>query len=296
MSLDTTDLNRSQSRVPCSDRSTPLASRVVTAPGHAIATTQAGLLRLDSGRVARCVLVGCVSIEMGLLVADYFINVGRATEIGALRRLANIAREDGLASWLAATQALLIGLTAWGLWLCARAHHVSGWRRHGWLLVAVLFTYMAIDDGAQLHERIGTAAAASSGLSAFPSFTWQPLFAPALGVLLLASAVFLWTQEPSVLTRLAIVVAIGLFGVAFLLDFFEGLPIAHPANIYTELVLRFDLADFTQAQFAQRPYDTLLHFSRALEETAEMLAGTLLWAVMLSHAGAVVATLQIRSS
>ncbi len=249
----------------------------------------------NDAAVARAILIACVTLEAAFLVLDYHVNFGRATDIGALRRMANIAREDGLASWFAATQSLLVGLTGLVYWLSARAHGESRRRRAGWLLVAALFTYMAIDDGAQLHERLGSAMSTLRGGSAwFPSFAWQPLFVPLLGVCLAMSIAFLWCELRIRLARGAVLLALALFGFAVLMDFQEGLEVRHPLNLYTELVLRFDLADFTQARFGQRPYDTLVHFSRALEETFEMLANTLVWAAMVSHAGAVIGSLHVR--
>ncbi len=257
-------------------------------------TPNAAAVSFDDRAAARAVLIACVTLEIGFLILDYHVNYGRATDIGALRRMANISREDGLASWFAATQSLLVGLTGWIYWLSARAHHETKRRRAGWFLVAGFFTYMAIDDGVQLHERLGTTLATlQPGSEWFPSFTWQPFFVPLLGVCLVMSVAFLWSELRIRLARGAVLLALALFGLAVALDFQEGLKVTHPLNLYTELILRFDLADFTQSRFGQRPYDAVLHFSRALEETFEMFANTLIWTAMISHAGVVVGSLHV---
>ncbi len=62
-------------------------------------------------RVFACILL----LEIAFVLLDYHVNYGRLTEIGAIRRLTNIAREDGLASWFGTTQTLLVALTAWGI-------------------------------------------------------------------------------------------------------------------------------------------------------------------------------------
>ena len=77
---------------------------------------------VDLTRVARRVFVCCLLIEVGFVLLDYHVNYGRLTEVGAMRRLTNIAREDSLASWFGTTQTLLVALTAWVvLWLVAAA-------------------------------------------------------------------------------------------------------------------------------------------------------------------------------
>ena len=157
-------------------------------------------LSLDFTRIGRWVLGCCVLLEVAFVLLDYHVNYGRLTEVGAMRRLTNIAREDGLASWFGTTQTLLVGLTAWSILLLVRASHAPRWRRAGWVVVAAMFTYMAVDDGAQLHERLGTLSSAlseragSSPLDLFPSYAWQILFVPLFGMFGIALAGFLWHE------------------------------------------------------------------------------------------------------
>lgn len=66
-----------------------------------------------------------------------------------------------------------------------------------------------------------------------------------------------------------------------LLDFFDGLHAEHPLNQYTKLTERHDISAFTQARFGHTPYDTLQHFSRAVEEFLEMVVMTIFWLVFL---------------
>jgi uncharacterized membrane protein len=248
-------------------------------------TSREVTLQFSSRFAARVVFVACLAIEIGLVLLDYHVNFGRLTDSGALRRLTNIAREDGLASWFGTTQTLFVGLTAWVLWIGVRASGGARWRRVGWALVAMLFTYMAIDDGAQLHERLGSAYAAAAGRGVFPSFAWQVLLVPVLGAAVMASGGFLWLELQARGARLLIVGAILLFAVAVGLDFFEGLSAQHPWNPYTPIIARYDISEFTQARFRQSPYTTLLHFSRAIEEFIEMLANTCFWAALVGHLG-----------
>src|SRR4029079_1479108 len=88
----------------------------------------------------------------------------------------------------------------------ARPRARSRWRSLGWAVVAAFFTYMAIDDGTQFHERIGTAvsvmhrrgAGPQSGdlFAAFPSYAWQIVFVPGLALLGAFTLLFLGHEIP----------------------------------------------------------------------------------------------------
>jgi len=84
-------------------------------------------------------------------VADYHLNFGGLVDVDALKRLFNIAREDGLASWFQTTQTLMAAITLWLLYgiTRAQARDEARWISRGWLVLAWLFTYMVVDDGAQ---------------------------------------------------------------------------------------------------------------------------------------------------
>jgi hypothetical protein len=259
--------------------------------------TTGTVVTIDGRAIARTVFVVCVAFEATLVLLDYHVNYGRLTEIGALRRLTNIAREDSLASWFGTSQTLLIGVTAWAYWVVAGARHEVLWRRVGWVVVACFFTYMAVDDGVQLHERFGTAYSALSADSAarFPSFAWQLLFVPVLGVSGAAAVAFLWYELHARWARYFVAGAFVLLVIAVGLDFIEGLAPDHRWNVYAAFVARYDFAEFTEARFRQAPFNALLHFSRSLEEFLEMLANTCIWTAMLSQIGAVMSNLRIHS-
>jgi hypothetical protein len=255
-------------------------------------------LQFSSGFAARAIFVACLFFEIVLVVLDYQVNYGRLTDSGALRRLTNIAREDSLASWFGTTQTLFVALTAWMLWLAVRMAGAARWRSAGWLLVAVLFSYMAVDDGAQLHERLGAAysAAGGTGTALFPSFSWQVMLVPVLGTAVVACALFLWKELRTPGAVLLIAGAVCMFAAAVALDFFEGLSTDHPWNPYAAFVRRYDIADFTRSRFGQSPYATLLHFSRSVEEFLEMLANTCFWAALVGHLGHAMPEIRVKAN
>ncbi len=250
-------------------------------------------IAVDWRRLASRVLLLCLAAEAAFAVLDYHINYGRLIEVGAMRRLFNIAREDSLASWFASTQTLLVGLTLLAIWLVDRSR--------GYLLLGLGFMYMAVDDGAQLHERLSSTFDALSEQSArsahFPSYTWHVLFLPlfvALGIYLLG---FLWGKLDRRRPRLLLATAMLCLAAAVALDFFEGLEREHPANLYGAALNRYPFLDaWSERRFGSAGEETLRHFSKSIEETLEMGAMSILWFVLLGHLGAAAADVRLRSS
>ena len=254
---------------------------------------------LDPVRFVCAVFVCCVLADIGFVLLDYHVNYGRLIDVGAIRRLSNIAREDGLASWFGTAQTLLAALTLWLVYAVVRSQRAPAWRRAGWLVLALLFSYMTVDDGAQLHERIGTlfdvmTEDSSSTVGMFPSYTWQVLFGPAFGLLGLFMLAFLWLELSRAGWKALVVAALACLAVAVGLDFVEGLDPDHPWNLYAWIDQRYDFEEFTLQRFDRTQYAALEHFSRSIEEFLEMLANTFLWVVFLHHLTVVAQDLRVR--
>lgn len=228
----------------------------------------------------------CTLVVAGLFLGDWIINYTGSINSGPIQRLFNITREDGLASWVAITITSLVALSIWALWALARASKASKFVQRGWLIIAGFFTYLAVDDGAMIHERLGSALAdapASGWLANFPSYYWQLIFLPILIIFGGFFLYFLARQLHTPKQKLAVIVALGMLGLAIVLDFFEGLHPAHSLNIYTALTNGLDFSAYAINTFGQTEYNTLVHFSKSIEESLEILAMSLLWVVMLAH-------------
>jgi len=93
----------------------------------------------------------------------------------------------------------------------------------------------------------------------YPSYTWQLLLGPVFAALGVFIIWFLLRELPSLRLKVLTMAAIGLFGLAFALDFIEGMnsdPLDRVASILTMEPRR------------------LVHFSKSTEEFMEMLATT----------------------
>jgi hypothetical protein len=260
----------------------------------------AAVINLRLRRFIRAVVVICVLIELLLVYLDHTVNYSYGTEIGSIRRLFNITREDGLPSWFGVTITTLAALTLWLIYVVENYLGSGKWIRRGWLVLALFFSYMAMDDGSDMHERIGTAfkeihareteqAGPPSFLSraqqVFPSYSWQVIYAPVFASLGAFTFFFLWCNYKSRVYRIALILAFSLLGMALILDFIEGLEPEHHLNLYTYLTTKYKMNVYTITHFREMAYETCRHYSKSLEEFMEMLAMTVLWSTFMGHLG-----------
>ncbi len=265
-------------------------------------------LEINSTKFIRYIIGFAIFAELMFVFLDYHVNYGRLTEIGAMRRLTNIAREDGFASWFGTAQLTLISLTLWLIYFAVKQHG-SKFQRRGWLILAGFFTYMTLDDGNELHERFGTlfgtltrsASEPGEGLTLsgkildfFPSYHWQVVFLPVFAAAGLFLLYFLWRELDDRSSHCLVVAAVALFVIAVGLDFIEGLSSDHRLNLFANIADRFDFSRFTQDRFRHTPYETLVHFSKSLEECIEMMGNSFLWMVFLRHVVRVAGDLRVR--
>jgi hypothetical protein len=255
-------------------------------------------LTINTLHIASIVLVSCVVFEIFLFFLDYFVNYSKLTTSGPIRRMSNIAREDGIASWFAVTQTLLAGVTCIGVAMVSKAANKSSKVILGWSLVAFFFCYMSVDDGAQIHERLGSAFKNNDSeiLALFPSYPWHVFVLPVFIVFGFAMAIFLYTQLNSFSQLAAIGVGVGIMALAVGLDFIEGLDRDHPLNIYTILGRNDAWSEFTFRQFDKAGYAAARHFSKAIEETLEMMSISLFWFTFIRQIGAYSNSITLRFS
>lgn len=242
-------------------------------------------LPIDPERVARRLLLLCFLVETLLVILDYQIHWGPVVGSGAIARLFDIPGKDGLASWFQSSQTLLAALTVWFLFIVTRHQRASRWRSVGFLLLALGFGYLAIDEGAGIHGQV-------AGL--FPSNYRQVLFLPLLGGLGLMTLVFLWWELGRFSKRVWLLLALALLATAIGLDFVEGLSPEHPLNLTASFSRWPSLELWSQARFGEPAGATLGHFSRSFAEAIEMLAISIFWFLLLGRVGWVTRELQLR--
>lgn len=246
-----------------------------------------GLL-VDSDRLSRQLLVLLVCTELFFVVLDIIVNYAEVVEYDSIQRLCNIAQEDGLAAWFMTSQTLVAALVLWLLyWLSRNTDEASAFYRRGWLVLALFFTYMSADDGAMMHERIGTmleeiikqsgqsgdTSVLTQWLAMFPSYDWQFLL-PFFILMGLYMLYFLWRVLGISRSLWMVLAAFSCLALAVMLDFIEGLPADHAFNIFSGVQQAYMLEDYT-----------IEHFPKALEEFLEMLGISLFLVVFVAQLG-----------
>ncbi len=243
---------------------------------------------MHSRRLVRNIFFICIVTEVILFLLDAFVNYGKLVEIGAVRRFCNLAREDSLSSWLGSMQTLLVGFTLLLIFLRKRKDKsATKWNTAGWCVLALFFIYMAVDDGAEVHERMGSVFKAismgsvSSGdgmpigkklLEFFPSYPWQIIFMPIFGSMGIFLLIFLRREFKGCPEWTYTVIGITCLVVAVAMDFVEGMDKGHAWNIHTIIKEKYHLRSYT-----------VRHFSKTIEEVLEMLGTTFFWTAFLKY-------------
>jgi len=124
-----------------------------------ISSPPADLLSVEvSEDSTRKFLWALMTVNCALVVCDFVFNYGQVFEAPQLRRLFNIAREDSLANWISSLETLLVAMAlATTGFFAQRAGHAKNSVR-AWAGFAAFFLFLAADDGAKIHERIGPVA------------------------------------------------------------------------------------------------------------------------------------------
>lgn len=235
--------------------------------------------------LSKKVLLYFISIEIIFVLLDLIVNFYRLVDYSPIRRLFNITREDGLASWFMSSQTLLVGLCLWFIFYLHKKLKIGGRSTHlSWAILAGFFTYMSADDGAAIHERLGTTfrmmlknadtETANSILSFFPSYAWQIVVLPfflGMGIFML---LFLWKTFKNDILMYSVLLAFSMLGIAVVLDFFEGLEPQSPLYIYQYII------NYTGVEL-----HTIEHFSKSIEEFLEMLGMTLFLSIFIEYSG-----------
>lgn len=243
---------------------------------------------IDRRRVLSDLAFGMVWAEALVVVLDVWLHLGGGIASPDLAGWFNAASERGLGSWLSVTQTALVAATLWAVAAVVRQSGAGRARVAGWAALAACMSYLALDDGTGLHERVGTAFAASAasghGVGAsFPSYYWQLVLGPAFGAMGLFMGAFLWREFRGTGLWRLVAGAFALLAAAVGLDFVDGLPDGHPLDLYGRLGTVPAVVLQAGAWFRMPGPDAVVHLSRIVEESLEMAAMTLLWVAVLTY-------------
>lgn len=229
-------------------------------------------LRFDFEWSPVAVLSSLALLELSILTLDVLSY--RYVEQPGLQELLDLSLEGNIATFFAAAQALFVGMAAFAI----STHYPNQTRRYAWLGVASFFTFIAVDDAAQIHERVATAwgrsalAGDGSSLSAraaggFASYWWQLLFLPFFAAAGVAMAAFAVREFGGIRHAWLFLAGLAFYANAVVLDYFDAIERSYELIMHT---MTWTLS-------------TTQHVFRDIEEFIEMFGTTCILVAFLSH-------------
>lgn len=200
-----------------------------------------------------------------MVVFDYLFAYRDITGAYVFRRVFSMTREETVANWYASILLFLIALTCFALSLFSKGDKTVS---RPWLIFSGFFLYLSADDGARIHERLGSffrdLAEESQGMFGFfdqvlfftGSYAWLVFVLPVFVVMGLYMLRWGHKHITERATREFVMIGIVCLSFAIGLDYFEGLVGNDTINVDAWPIEK----------------NTIEHFQRVLEEFLEMTA------------------------
>ncbi len=232
-------------------------------------------LTLDYNIPTKNLLTAVISIPVFLFFIDSFIYSYHLDIHRKLAVLFDITLEANIPTWYSSLVAMAVGLA--GLLIVEHYHAIKQRSKMAiWLLISLFFVYMSIDDTSQFHERVATVwaihakttdnATALSIINNFESYYWQLLFLPIFATIAFAMLYVIKTEFKVKQAQWYFIAGLSSFVFAVALDYIDGI------DSYYDYVIQRTGVNF----------QSLEHFSRAVEEMTEMIGlGFILTALLL---------------
>ena len=240
-------------------------------------------------QIAKRIFIVCLSIEISLVLMEFFFNLRLGIAEENLREVFDLAEDHGIGGWFAVVQTMMVGMTLLLMYFISGKVGNGMANRLGWMVLAVFFIYMSADDAAMIHESLGsvfgdtiednpppTDSLLAKVYGIFPSYGWLFAVLPFFIGMGLFMVFFMW-QQTNKQQKAIMTVAVGVMAIAVGLDFLDGFDEDDPRNIYTLITDRWDIGLYTSENFDMNAWETLEQISRCTEEFLEMLSITLLW-------------------
>ncbi len=228
-------------------------------------------LDINSKRTLWGIFLFCTVTIVLLFILDYTVNWQEGSFRDSIRLMFDTTAEHSIAGWFAATLTFVVALAAWANVVLIRNIDAPVWRRAGWLAIALLFTYLSLDDGAAIHEHLGgglkQTPVVGDVIEAYDSYSWHIVILPFFAAMGLFMLIFLWKELAHRNERIGILAAFSCLALAVGQDVIEGTTEEY---------------DWFEATYGMDSY-AILHFAKSLEESLEMLGMTLFLVVFLSH-------------
>lgn len=248
------------------------------------------VLKLKS-RIILILITFFVLIEINLVLLDFVFNHLKLIDFKPIRQLFNMELEGSLANWVSSIVYLSVGISLWLVTFQSKYILKQKFKSIIWSLIALFFTYLSVDDGASIHERVGTTLKLFYDkyewnpkhkllhyvINEFPSYYWQVIFIPILAISSIFILLFLWKELKSFKIFLFVGFAFFIMAFAQALDYLEGIRYTYP---------------LIENNFNFNP-KTIRHYSKVFEEFLEMFGMTILMSVFTNHFLSGISSLQL---
>lgn len=224
-------------------------------------------------RLIAWVVIGCLAVEAIILVLDVLMNLAELWYFEKFKVLSDVAQEKSFGTWFSVVLNFMAAITALVISSHFRFVSVKKSRFWGWLIVALFFAYISLDDHLVLHERVGGTLGPIffnwllGSERPFGTYEWIFMFGPIFGAFGVFFLIFLYRELGAGKQRVFLVSGLSLWALAVLMDAWEGT--SHPYNGiiaatgFKELHVR--------------------HFFMLIEELIEMVGSTVFLYLFLSH-------------
>jgi 4-amino-4-deoxy-L-arabinose transferase-like glycosyltransferase len=202
----------------------------------------------------------------GLVVCDSVLTFHDVTGYYVFHRVFDMTREESIPNWYASILLFCIGLTSLLIYTVQRAQGVLRSDASPWLFFSGFFVFLSMDDGAKIHERLGSffRELTEEGEGVFwifqdvlesaSTYSWQIFVLPIF--LFVGFFMLFWGYQHvrNMETHRWIVVGGACITIAIGADYFEGL-------VDNEVI---------SLEGRALSEDTIAHYQRVIEEFLEM--------------------------
>jgi hypothetical protein len=182
----------------------------------------------DFSRITRVVLISCLVAEGLIFLLDVCQHVAEIWYFENIKDLSNVIMENSFGTWFSVVLNAGAGMVALCVALCCRKTGKPRLKTLAWLLIALFFLYVSLDDHLVLHERL------SGGIGRilfkfqltdkfqFLTYEWIYIFVPFFGLFGVFMLIFLFRELNGFLERMLLLFGLGLWTLAVGLDALEG--------------------------------------------------------------------------
>lgn len=228
-------------------------------------------------RFIRNVLLALGAVSIALLAGHHFIYAYGARGFMWEAKLFNLDGEQNVPAWVATCIWFTTSLGAMFAFYVEKRTNFTKTTPY-WLFIAALFSFLSLDELAEVHELLGVRGRRAFELTPIgdfihnfiPDSPWLFFYLPPLVVVGLISLWFLWTRFRPYRGLLILTACSGfLYAVAVGNEYFQSIPLKEFDRIGNALVVGAD---------------TCLNLSVMIEETSENLATACLFLAFFGYA------------